>query len=722
MGRAKAFEAMDLPMATTDLPMATPSATATHCPYCSLQCGMDVAVGETGVEISGRPFPTNNGGLCVKGWTAGELLTHPERLRTPLMRATTGDELRPCSWEDALDRVASELRRCQERHGADAVGVFGGGGLTNEKAYLLGKFARVALGTANVDYNGRFCMSSAAAASVRAFGTDRGLPFPLADIAGADTILLVGTNVAETMPPAMQHFAEQRKRGGTLVVVDPRRTPTADGASLHLQIRPGSDLALANGMLHIAIKEGLVDTDFVAARTAGFSAVRRAVASYWPDRVERLTGVPVAQVQAAVRALARPASAVILSGRGPEQQSKGTDTTLAWINLALALGQAGRPFAGFGTLTGQGNGQGGREHGLKADQLPGYRRIDNPAARAHVAAVWGVAASDLPGPGRSAYELLDTMGTDGGVRALLVMGSNPAISAPSAGHVRERLGALDFLCVSDFFTSETARLAHVVLPSTQWAEEDGTVTNLEGRVIRRTAALPPPAGVRTDIATLHDLAHRLGCTAGFVGGAREVFDELRLASAGGVADYAGITWERIDAEEGVFWPCPDESHPGTPRLFLDRFAILDGRARFCPVTYRPPAEEPDDDFPLWLTTGRTMRHYQSGTQTRRVTALADAEPSAYVEVHPQTARSLGVAEAQPVRLTTRRGSALMEARLTKGIRADTLFAPFHWGGEASANLLTNPALDPTSKMPEFKVCAARLERASVAPTFARNHP
>ncbi|MGI9022336.1 MAG: molybdopterin oxidoreductase family protein [Acidimicrobiales bacterium] len=682
---------------------------------------MDVAVGNVGVEISGRQFPTNNGGLCVKGWTAGELLNHPERLTTPLMRAAACDELQACSWDDALDRVAVEFMRCQERYGRDAVGVFGGGGLTNEKAYLLGKFARVALGTANVDYNGRFCMSSAATASIQAFGMDRGMPFPLVDIAGADTILLVGTNVAETMPPAMQHFAEQQRRGGILVVVDPRWTPTAEGASLHLQVRPGSDLALANGMLHIAIRDGLVDSDFVAARTSGFADVRRVVESYWPDRVERLTGVPVAQMRAAVRALARPVSAVILSGRGPEQQSKGTDTTRAWINLALALGQAGRPFAGFSTLTGQGNGQGGREHGLKADQLPGYRRIDDPAARAHVAAVWGVPASDLPGPGRSAYELLDTMGTDDGVRALLVMGSNPAVSAPSVGHVRERLDALDFLCVSDFFLSETARRAHVVLPSAQWAEEDGTVTNLEGRVILRTAAKPPPTGVQTDIATLNALARRLGCSAGFVGGARAVFDELRRASAGGVADYGGITWERIVAEDGLFWPCPDESHPGTPRLFLDGFATADGRARFSPVTYRPPAEEPDDEFPLWLTTGRAMRHYQSGTQTRRVAALAEAEPSAYVEVHPQTARSLGVAEAQSVRLTTRRGSALVSARLTAAIRLDTLFAPFHWGGDASANLLTNPALDPTSKMPEFKVCAARLEPAFIAPALARTY-
>ncbi len=681
---------------------------------------MHVAAGVDGVEVHGRQFPTNNGGLCVKGWTAGELLTHPERLTGPLMRATSGDALRPCSWDDALDRVAAEVRRCQERYGRDAVGVFGGGGLTNEKAYLLGKFARIALGTANVDYNGRFCMSSAAAAASRAFGMDRGMPFPLEDIAGADAILLVGTNVAETMPPVMQHFAEQRRRGGTLVVIDPRRTPTAEGADLHLQITPGSDLALANGMLHVAIKENLVDREFLATRTSGFPAVRRVVESYWPDRVERMTGVPIAQVRMAVRMLARPAAGVILSGRGPEQQSKGTDTTLAWINLALALGQVGRPFSGFSSLTGQGNGQGGREHGLKADQLPGYRRIDDPAARAHVAGVWDVPADTIPGPGRSAYELLDTMGCAGGVRAMMVMGSNPAVSAPSVGHVRDRLAALDFLCVSDPFLSETASLAHVVLPCTQWAEEDGTITNLEGRVILRAAATPPPPGVRTDIATLNALARRLGCSHGFDGDARAVFDELRRASAGGVADYAGITWERIVAEDGVFWPCPDESHPGTPRLFLERFATSDGRARFSPVTHRPAAEEPDEEFPLWLTTGRSMRHYQSGTQTMRVTALAEAEPSAYVEIHPQTARSIGVADAEAVRLTTRRGSALMSARLTPAIRLDTLFAPFHWGGQASANLLTNPALDPTSKMPEFKLCAARLEPVRSAQALMRS--
>jgi len=696
--------------------------TATHCPYCALQCGMRVVVhnGDR-PSISPRDFPTNKGGLCVKGWTAAELLDHPDRLTTPLMRDHRGEKLRPCSWDEALDRVVVEVRRCGERYGREGFGVFGGGGLTNEKAYLLGKFARVVLGTPHVDYNGRFCMSAAANAAVRAFGIDRGMPFPLEDIAAADAILLVGTNVAETMPPVMQYFAEQQRRGGVLVVVDPRATPTAQSATLHLQPIPGGDLALANGLLHLAVKEGLIDWDFIAQRTTGFDAVRQVVGSYWPDRVERLTGVPVAQLREAVQLIGRAESAIVLTGRGPEQQSKGSDNVLAFINLALALGQAGRPGAGYGCLTGQGNGQGGREHGLKADQLPGYRRMDDPVARAHVAAVWGVPEAQLPGPGRSAYELLGTMGSEGGVRSLLVMGSNPVVSAPNAAYVQERFDALEFLCVADPFMSETASQADVVLPSTQWAEEEGTMTNLEGRVLLRRPATAPPAGVWSDTQILAALGERLGFGDRVTTEPRALFDELRRASAGGPADYAGITYERIIAEDGVFWPCPDEEHPGTPRLFLQSFPTPDGRARFHPVTHRPAAEEPDDQYPLWLTTGRVMSHYQSGTQTRRVAALTQAEPHAFVEIHAETAHALGISDTGLVRLVTRRGAAVARARLCHTIRHDTLFLPFHWAGQARANLLTNPALDPASKMPELKVCAVRVEPLAPCQTGTTRH-
>jgi assimilatory nitrate reductase catalytic subunit len=681
-------------------------ATATHCPYCALQCGQWV---DGAGRVDARNFPTNRGGLCQKGWTAGSLLGHPERLTTPLLRARRDAPLAPVPWDAALGHVAGRLRALQATYGPDSVAVFGAGGLTNEKAYLLGKFARVGLRTSQIDYNGRFCMSSAAAAGNRAFGVDRGLPFPVTDLADAEVVLLAGANVAETMPPLMGHLD-----GARLVVVDPRRTATAEravaGGGLHLQPVPGTDLALALGMLHAAVVDGHLDADYLAARTSGFDDAWRIAAQWWPERAERVCGVAAADMRTAVQWLAGAARRYVLTARGVEQHAHGVDTVTAWINLALALGLPGRPGSGFGTITGQGNGQGGREHGQKADQLPGYRHITDPAARAHVAGVWGVDPDALPGPGRSATELLAALGRPGGPRALLVFGSNVLVSAPDATAVAERLAALDLLVVADVLPGETAAAADVVLPVAQWAEEEGTMTNLEGRVLRRRRALAPPAGVRTDLEVVAGLAGALG-VPGFPAEPRVVFDELRAASAGGIADYAGISYERLDAGEALHWPCPDVDHPGTPRLFADRFAHPDGRARLVPVDHVGPAEAPDGDYPLRATTGRVLVHYQSGAQTRRVAELAAAVPEAFVEVHPDTAARAGLAEGDRARVVSRRGSALARVRCVPSLRPDTVFLPFHFGGDQAANRLTNPALDPVSRMPEFKVSAVRLEPA-----------
>ncbi|MFC8081737.1 molybdopterin oxidoreductase family protein [Streptomyces sp. NPDC057340] len=699
------------------------AATPTHCPYCALQCGMNLTRVDGGtVEVSERAdFPVNRGALCGKGRTAAAVLAPGARLTSPLVRAGDG-ALVPAGWDEALDRIAGNLERTRAEYGADALGVFGGGGLTNEKAYALGKFARVVLGTSQIDYNGRFCMSSAAAAGTRAFGLDRGLPFPLEDIPRTGCVILVGSNPAETMPPSLPYFTELRENGGTLIVVDPRRTRTAEQADLHLAPRPGTDLALALGMLHLVVAEGRVDEAYVEERTSGWEEARAAAMAHWPEYVERITGVSVPELREAVRLFCTPDAAMVLTARGPEQQAKGTDTVGAWINLCLATGRAGRPRSGYGCLTGQGNGQGGREHGQKADQLPGYRRLTDPAARRHVAEVWGVDPDALPGPGRSAYELLDALGTD--VRSLLVMGSNPVVSAPRAAHVEERLRSLDFLAVCDVVLSETAELADVVLPVTQWAEETGTTTNLEGRVLLRRRAVTAPDGVRGDLEVLHGLAGRLGVEKGFPTDPEEVFEELRRASAGGPADYSGIDYRRLAEEDGVFWPCPAPPadtgtststststvpHPGTPRLFLDRFATDDGRARFAPVAHRPSAEEPDAEYPVLLTTGRVVAQYQSGAQTRRVAELNAAAPGPFVELHPRLAARLGAAEGDPLAVVSRRGRAVAPARITTGIRPDTVFMPFHWPGAGRANTLTNPALDPTSRMPEFKVCAVRVE-------------
>jgi assimilatory nitrate reductase catalytic subunit len=697
-------------------------ATETHCPYCALQCAMTLSPNVVSFDVTPRDFPTNRGGLCRKGWTSAELLDSPERLTTPWMRKSRSAALEPVPWRAAFERIASTLRRLQERHGPDAIGVFGGGGLTNEKAYALGKFARVVLGTRNIDYNGRFCMASAAVALQKAFGVDRGLPFPVADIGHADVVAIVGANPVETMPPIMGHFDDQRSRGGKLVVVDPRKSATADRADIHLQLTPGTDAALANGLLHVILRDRLADPAFIAERTTGFDAVRHAVPSYWPDRTERITGVPAERIVAAAHLLARAPRLMILTARGGEQQSHGVDNVLAFINIALALGQVGKPYCGFGSLTGQGNGQGGREHGQKSDQLPGYRKLSDPAHRAHVAAFWGIPESALPGPGPSATELLGAIGTDAGVRALLVFGSNLLVSAPNASALEARLGELDLLVVADAFLSETAATADVVLPTTQWAEEEGTMTNLEGRVLLRRPARAPPAGVLSDLQILRRLSEHLG-KSGFIDDSPErVFDELRRCSAGGIADYSGITYQRLRDGEALHWPCPGEAHPGTPRLFEERFFTPDGRARFHAVEYRGAAEEPDDEYPFYLTTGRILAQYQSGTQTRRVRSLLEAEPEAFVEIHPQVAASYGLAAGAPVWLRTRRGRARFLVRPTSSMRLDTLFVPFHWSGAGRANTLTGDAIDPQSKIPEFKISAACIERPDSAPLHARERP
>ena len=671
-------------------------------------------------SVAARDFPTNKGGLCRKGWTAASLLTSPERLTTPLIRDRRGMKLRPATWDEALGRVADGMRTIQARHGRDAFAVFGGGGLTNEKAYLLGKFARVALRTANIDYNGRFCMAAAATAGIRAFGLDRGLPFPLEDIPGAEVILLPGGNPAETMPPILQYFEAQKRRGGKLIVADPRRTATARTADLHLQLSPGTDAALANGLLHIAMRDKLIDTVFIGERTSGFEAVRRVCKSYWPDRVERITGVPAKALERAAHMLGEAATAMVLTARGAEQQSHGTDNVLAYINLLLSLGRVGRKHSGYGCLTGQGNGQGGREHGQKADQLPGYREIADPAARAHVAGVWGVPPESLPGPGVSACELFGQFG--GGVRGLMVVASNILVSAPDSDVLAGGLGALDMLVVADMFLSETAARADVVLPIAQWAEEDGTMTNLEGRVLRRRKAME---------------RHRKAC-----GPTSKSWQRSQPVSAARPpsTQHPKRRLPNCDVPAAVARPITRASATtgSTPRMAYSGHApTLPRQARrACSWTGLPPRmaapaftrwniadrpRPPIANSPTRSPTGRLLTHYQSGSQTRRVPELQAAEPACFAEIHADTARTLGVAIGDNVRLSTRRGSIVLPVRITRDIRLDTVFVPFHWGGASSANLLTNAALDPFARIPEFKACAVHVARVGPSTHAAKPH-
>ncbi|MFJ4029255.1 molybdopterin oxidoreductase family protein [Paenarthrobacter sp. NPDC089989] len=700
-----------------------PNGADTHCPYCALQCAMTLTPAAPAVqgtasapapddapaaplEVSGRDFPTNRGGLCRKGWTSASLLRHNGRITEPLLKGSDGVH-QPISWDQALMLISAAVKDTQQQHGNDAVGVFGGGGLTNEKAYMLGKFARLALRTSRIDYNGRFCMSSAAAAGNRAFGVDRGLPFPVTDLDSASVILMLGSNVAETMPPFVQHLQGARDAGG-LIVVDPRRSATAaftsDGGGLHLQPTPGTDLALLLGISHVVVHEGLVDADYVSERTSGYAALVRSLNAFWPERVQSITGVPATLIRETARRLAhgaRDGGSYILSGRGVEQHVDGTDTATAAINLSLLLGLPGSARSGYGTLTGQGNGQGGREHGQKADQLPGYRKITDPAARAHMASVWGIDESLIPGPGLPAVELLKSLGKPDGVRCLFVHGANVVVSAPDTNAVTAGLRALDFLVVCDFFMSETALEADLVLPVTQWAEEEGTLTNLEGRVIRRRRALTPPPGVRNELWLMARLAELLEAPSTFSDDPETVFEELRLASAGGLADYSGIDYAMLDRGEAAYWPYPVGSN-GTPRLFSEGFAHADGRAVMVPVTPSKRAVRSFADDSLALATGRLLEHYQSGAQTRRVAELLAAQPQVRLLIHPATAACRGIADGDYATVTNERGEVLCRAELSNAVRPDTVFLPFHFPGQENANRLTEAATDPISGMPEFK--------------------
>lgn len=690
--------------------------TATHCPYCALQCGISLEGSGADTTLSGRDFETNGGALCRKGFSAASLLAHPQRVTTPMLRQTDGS-FTGVDWDTALDLIAHKALSIRAESGADAVAMFGSGSLTNEKAYQLGKFARLALGSSRIDYNGRFCMSSAAAGSNKAFGLDRGLPFPLADLDTAGMILMLGSNVADTMPPFVRHLETVRERGG-LVVVDPRRSATAklsaDGAGWHLQPTPSTDLQLLLGLAHVVITESLADIDYLAARTTGLDSLRSSVASWWPERTAKVTGVPADQIRHTARALAAAAKAAknggnpvyILTGRGIEQHANGTDTVTAAINLALLLGLPGTTAGGYGTITGQGNGQGGREHGQKCDQLPGYRKIDDPQHRAHVAKVWGVDPEIIPGPGIPAVQLLNSLGTEGGARMLMVHGANPVISAPDANQIIAALRRLDFLVVSDFFFSETAAEANLVLPVLQWAEEEGTMTNLEGRILRRRAAMEAPGEAKSELWIFAQLAQRLGAAGTFSPDAAEVFAELKLASAGGIADYSGVSYEQLDAGAKIYWPCPEssevsadpEARNGTPRLFLDSFAHPDGKAKI--IAVYAPNKAPSKQ--ISLVTGRLLEHYQSGAQTRRVEELATAAPEAALEIHPSTALAHQISEGQMVEVSNQRGTTIARARLSTDMRLDTVFLPFHYANTGTANLLTDPSVDPFSKMPEFK--------------------
>jgi assimilatory nitrate reductase catalytic subunit len=655
-------------------------------------------------------FPFNRGKLCPKGIKRYLLSNHTDRLTHPLVR--TGRGFARIPWDEALDLVAERIRRVQARHGRDAVAVLSGASLTNEKAYLMGKFARLAVGTRHIDYNGRLCMVAAGAANLKAFGIDRAAN-PWADIVASDLILVVGSNVSECSPVTTDYIWRARDRGARLIVVDPRLTPIARTADLYLPVKPGRDSALLNAILHAVIRLGGLDHDFIERHTTGFDTLQNALAAYAPEAVESLVGVPARRIVEAATMWTHAPRTMLLHARGIEHHVTGVDNVLACINLVLATGKIGKPGCGYASITGQGNGQGGREHGQRCTQLPGARDIENPVHRAEVAARWGVAETSIPRKGATAPEIFELIHR-GEIRALLSLCMNPLVSLPDARFTQEALERLDFFVTIDTFMSETARHADLVLPGSLHEEDDGTMTSAEGRVIRVRRATEPPGEARRDWEIICAFAERLGQGHLFRFRApEEIFMELCALSRGGTADYAGMTYEKIERQMGIFWPCPTPASPGTPRLFEGgRFAHPDGRARFSRVDYRPPAEDVDDEYPIILTTGRVVSHFLSGTHTRRIGPLITQHPEPYVEMHPKLAARLGVSAGERVRVISRRGTLEIPAHAVATIRPDTVFIPYHWPGALSANRLTLRAYDPVAGIPAFKVAAVRIERAA----------
>jgi formate dehydrogenase (NADP+) alpha subunit len=678
---------------------------STVCPYCGTGCRLTLgARGDTLVSARGdADSPVSRGRLCVKGrFGSFEFVSHPDRLRTPLIR--TADGFREASWEEALGVVGRELRK----HRGDAFGGLSSAKVTNEDNYVFQKFVRAAMGTNNVDHCARLCHSSTVAGLARSFGSGA-MTNPIADLALADVILVTGSNTTENHPIIGLEIRGAVARGAKLLLFDPRRIQLSEIATVWARQRPGTDVAWINGLMHVILRDGLADREFIEARTEGFEAVEELVAAYTPERVAGITGSAAELIEEAARHYALAARASIVYSMGITQHTTGVDNVRSLANLAMLTGQIGRPGTGVNPLRGQSNVQGACDMGALPSSYPGYQPVDSAEVRARFGDAWNVA---LPaGAGLTMTEMLPAARA-GGIRAMYIMGENPALSDADSTHVVEALGSLEFLVVQDIFFTETARLAHVVLPASSYAERDGTYTNTERRVQLTEPVVPPPGQARRDWEIVCDVATAVGYPMAYASTA-EIHDEMR----GLTPSYAGISYSRLRAGAALHWPCPSEDHPGTPILHRETFTR--GRGQFHPAGYRPPDEVTDAAFPMVLTTGRMLEHYHTGTMTRRSAGLHGLVPGPFVEVSAADAIGIGVKDGDRVRVTSRRGSIALPARVGSRVDQGVVFIPFHFR-EAAANVLTNPACDPVAGIPELKVCAVRVERA--APDARRAAP
>ncbi|MFL5081840.1 MAG: formate dehydrogenase subunit alpha, partial [Microvirga sp.] len=691
------------------------------CPYCGVGCQLTYQIKDDRiVAVQGRDGPSNQNRLCVKGRFGFDYVHHPDRLTKPMIRkdgvskhdtaidpADPWTHFREATWDEALERAAGGLKRIRDRDGGNALAGFGSAKGSNEEAYLFQKLVRAGFSTNNVDHCTRLCHASSVAGLLEGVGSGAvSAPFMAAE--DADVIVVIGANPIENHPVAATFFKNAAERGAKLVVMDPRGQALKRHATHMLQFRPGRDVAMLNAILHTIVEEKLYDRQYVQANTEDFEKLVENVRDFTPETMAEICGIPAKTLREVARLYARAEAAIIFWGMGVSQHVHGTDNTRCLIALALATGQIGRPGTGLHPLRGQNNVQGASDAGLIPMFFPDYKPVEDPETRGFYEELWGAKLD--PKRGLTVVEIMDAVHADK-IRGMYIMGENPAMSDPDVQHAREALAKLEHLVVQDIFLTETAKYADVILPASAWPEKDGTVTNTNRQVQIGRKALPLPGEARPDLDIIIDLGRRLGMPWNYAH-VSEVFAEMTKA----MPSLANITWERLERESSVTYPVDSADEPGHDIVFGDGFPTASGRGKFVPARIVPPAEEPDAEYPFVLTTGRQLEHWHTGSMTRRSSVLDDLEPEAIATMSASDLRRLGIRAGDRMRVTTRRGSIELKARVDGAIPPGMVFIPFAYA-EAAANVLTNPQLDPFGKIPEFKFCAARIEPAE-APAVA----
>jgi len=668
----------------------------TICPYCGCGCTIELNVKDNKVvKVTSNENNSVNGiALCVKGRFGFDFINSPNRLKTPLIKEPSG-EFRHASWEEAMDLIADKFTQIKTQYGSDSIGGLSSAKCTNEENYLFQKFMRVVIGTNNVDHCARLCHASTVVGLAEAFGSGA-MTNSIEEIKDADCILVTGSNTTECHPIIGLKIKQAVKNGAKLIVIDPRRIELSEWAYMYIPFKSGTDVAWLNGMMNVIINEGLLDEKFINDRCEGFDEFKKVIMEYTPEKVEKITGIPAEELIKAARIYATADKASIIYSMGITQHTTGTDNVFCMANLAMLTGNIGRESTGVNPLRGQNNVQGACDMGALPNVLSGYQKVADTYIRAKFEDAWGVKLSELPG--LTVVEMLNEAGKK--IKAMYIMGENPMLSDPNLAHVEESLKSLEFLVVQDIFMTETAKLADVVLPAVSFAEKNGTFTNTERRVQLVRKAIEPIGDSKPDWIILVELANKMGYQMQYNSTAAVMEEIAKLTPS-----YGGISYKRLEEEGGLQWPCPDLLHPGTKFLHKDKFAR--GKGKFHPVKYREPAEVPDEEYPFWLTTGRLLYHFHTGSMSRNSRGLDEICKEGYIEINPQDAASLGINDGDIVTVSSRRGKIKIKTKLTDIVSPKVVFIPFHFA-ESAANVLTNAALDPIAKIPEFKVCAVKI--------------